>query len=52
VFWFSAKLGKRLLQKCFTQFLEEKVFDENQIYEKAESILCRNAAQLYRVQVD
>jgi len=52
VFWFSAKMGKRLLEKCFTQFLEEKVFDENQIHEKAESILCKNAAQLYRVNID
>jgi predicted TIM-barrel fold metal-dependent hydrolase len=52
VFWFSAKLGKRLLEKCFTQFLEGKVFDENQIYEKAESILHKNATQLYRVRID
>ena len=49
VFWFSAKRGKRLLEKCFTQFLEEKMFDESQVYEKAESILSKNATQLYRV---
>jgi predicted TIM-barrel fold metal-dependent hydrolase len=52
VFWFSAKVGKRLLEKCFTQFLQEKMFDENQIYEKADSILSRNATQLYRIQAD
>jgi predicted TIM-barrel fold metal-dependent hydrolase len=52
VFWFSAKLGKRLLEKCYTQFLEEKVFDENEVNRQAEMILCRNATGLYSVRME
>jgi uncharacterized protein len=52
VFWFSAKLGKRLLEKCFTKFLDEKVFNEGEMREKAESILFRNASVLYHVSDD
>ena len=51
VFWFSAKLGKRILEKCFTQFLEEKVFDENEVYRQAEMVLNRNASELYNVRL-
>ncbi len=49
IFWFSAKLGKRVLEKCFTQFREENVFDENEINEKAKRILSENARELYQV---
>jgi hypothetical protein len=49
VFWFSAKLGKRLLEKCFAQFLAEKMFDENEISRQAEAILHQNASRLYSV---
>ena len=52
VFWFSAKLGKRLLEKCYTSFLEEKVFDENEVYRQAEAILHQNASELYRLSFD
>ena len=52
VFWFSAKLGKKLLERCFAQFLAEKVFDENELLEQAEMILHRNASELYNVRVD
>jgi len=51
VFWFSAKLGKRLLEKCFARFLEEKVFDENEIYRQAEMVLHKNASELYNVTI-
>ena len=49
IFWFSAKLGKRVLEKCFTQFLEGNVFDEDEVNEKAARILSENASELYRV---
>ena len=52
VFWFSAKLGKRLLEKCFARFLEEKVFDENEIYRQAERVLHKNASELYNVRIE
>lgn len=51
VFWFSAKLGKRLLKKCFMQFLEEKLFDEDEIYQRVEMILHRNASELYSIRL-
>jgi len=49
IFWLSAKLGKRVLEKCFTEFLEAKVFDEDEVNEKAVRILSENAMELYRV---
>ena len=49
IFWFSAKVGKRALEKCFTRFAEEKLFDEDEIYQKAGQILSENATQLYRL---
>jgi predicted TIM-barrel fold metal-dependent hydrolase len=52
VFWFSAKLGKKLLERCFAQFLAEKVFDENEAYRQAALILRQNASELYSVRVD
>ncbi len=52
VFWFSAKLGKRVLEKCFTKFIEGNVFDEDEATEKAASILSGNASTLYRVGVN
>jgi len=52
VFWFGAKLGKRLLEKCYTTFLEEQVFDENEVYRQAEAILHQNASELYRLTFD
>jgi hypothetical protein len=52
VFWFSAKLGKRLLEKCCSQLLQEKVFDETGIQQMAERILYRNAIELYQVPSD
>jgi predicted TIM-barrel fold metal-dependent hydrolase len=52
IFWFSAKVGKRVLEKCFRKFLEEEVFSENEINEKARRILSENASQLYGVDRD
>jgi len=52
IFWFSAKLGKKLLEKCFAQFLVEKVFDENEVYRQAEMILHQNATDLYSVRAE
>jgi uncharacterized protein len=49
IFWLSAKLGKRVLEKCFTEFLEGNVFDEDEANEKAARILSENAMELYRV---
>ena len=49
VFWFSAKLGKRALEKCFTTFAEEKLFDQNEITQKANQVLYENATELYRL---
>ena len=49
VFWFSARLGKRVLEKCLTRFAEEKVFDENELVQKAARIISENASELYRV---
>ena len=51
VFWFAAKLGKRVLEKCFTRFLEEKVCDENEVYRRAEMVLNRNASELYTIRI-
>jgi predicted TIM-barrel fold metal-dependent hydrolase len=52
VFWFSAKLGKKHLEKCYAQFLEAGVFDENEAYAQAERILGKNARVLYRLGQD
>jgi predicted TIM-barrel fold metal-dependent hydrolase len=49
IFWFSAKVGKRALEKCFKSFAEEKLFDEDELRQKAEQILSQNASQLYRL---
>jgi predicted TIM-barrel fold metal-dependent hydrolase len=49
LFWFSAKLGKRVLEKCLTRLVEENVFDENEMKQKAERILSGNASELYHV---
>jgi predicted TIM-barrel fold metal-dependent hydrolase len=49
LFWFSAKVGKRVLEKCFSIFAERKVFDEDEINQKAKQILSQNATQLYRL---
>ena len=47
LFWFSAKVGKRVLEKCFSIFAERKLFDEDEINQKAKQILSQNATQLY-----
>jgi predicted TIM-barrel fold metal-dependent hydrolase len=52
VFWFSTKLGKRLLEKCFAQFLEGGVFDEGEVYAQAGKILGENASILYQLSGD
>ena len=52
VFWFSAKVGKKVLEKCLTKFLEEKVFDENELHRQAEMILSGNASELYSVRLE
>jgi len=52
VFWFSVKLGKKLLEKCFAQFLAEKMFDENEINRQADAILHQNASRLYSVRLE
>jgi predicted TIM-barrel fold metal-dependent hydrolase len=52
VFWFSAKVGKKLLEKCLTKFLDEKVFDENELHRQAAAILSRNASELYSVRLE
>jgi hypothetical protein len=49
LFWFSAKVGKRVLEKCFRSFAEEKLFDEDEINQKARQVLAQNATQLYRL---
>jgi predicted TIM-barrel fold metal-dependent hydrolase len=49
IFWFSAKVGKRVLEKCFSVFAEKKLFDEDEINQKAKQILSQNATQLYRL---
>jgi predicted TIM-barrel fold metal-dependent hydrolase len=49
IFWFSAKVGKRVLEKCFTSFAEEKLFDEDEINQKVMQILYKNATELYRL---
>jgi predicted TIM-barrel fold metal-dependent hydrolase len=52
VFWFSAKLGKRVLEKCLNRFLEEKVFEESEIRRIAAKVLHENATSLYHVPLD
>ena len=52
IFWFSAKLGKRVLEKCFTRFLEENVFNEAEINRIARKVLYENARDLYHVPLD
>jgi len=52
VFWFSAKLGKRLLEKCLAQFLKEKMFSEAQTRQFAQRILHQNANELYHISND
>jgi len=47
--WFGAKAGKRALEKCFARFLQEGVFDENEIMQKSRSILFENANGLYHL---
>jgi hypothetical protein len=49
LFWFSAKVGKQALEKCFKSFVEEKLFDEDELRQKAEQVLSKNATQLYRL---
>ena len=47
IFWFSAKVGKRVLEKCFKTFEDEKLFDQDEINQKARQILSENAIRLY-----
>ncbi len=49
LFWLSVKVGKRILQRCFERFLQERIFDEDEINQKARRILFANANELYRV---
>jgi predicted TIM-barrel fold metal-dependent hydrolase len=49
LFWLSAKVGKRILEECFVKLLQERIFDENEISQKAKQILFANANELYRV---
>jgi predicted TIM-barrel fold metal-dependent hydrolase len=49
LFWLSAKLGKRALAECFTDFVHKGLFDENEINRKARCILFENANELYRL---
>jgi predicted TIM-barrel fold metal-dependent hydrolase len=49
IFWFSAKVGKKVLEKCFRTFAEEKLFDQDEINQKARQILYENATELYRL---
>jgi uncharacterized protein len=49
IFWFSAKVAKRVLEKCFTNFEEEKLFDQDEINQKARQILSENATALYHL---
>jgi len=51
IFWFSAKVGKRALEKCFTNFAETRFFDEEEIIQEAKQILSENAANLYHLKV-
>jgi predicted TIM-barrel fold metal-dependent hydrolase len=52
IFWFSAKLGKKLLERSFMEFLGTKVFDENEIYRQAARILYQNASKLYSLRLE
>jgi len=38
-----------ILEKCFRRFAEEKLFDEDELRQKAEQVLSKNAMQLYRL---
>lgn len=49
LFWLSVKVGKRILEQCFTRFTQEGIFDENEIHQKAKQILFGNANELYHV---
>ena len=49
LFWFSAKVGKRALEKCFSQFMEGGVYNRNEIDQKAKRILFENANETYRL---
>jgi predicted TIM-barrel fold metal-dependent hydrolase len=52
LFWFSAKVGKRALEKCFSQFIEGGVYNRNEIDQKAKRILFENANEIYRLGLD
>lgn len=49
LFWLGVKIGKRALEKCFADFRHEGMFDENEVNQKARSILFSNANELYNL---
>jgi predicted TIM-barrel fold metal-dependent hydrolase len=49
LFWLSVKIGKRILEQCFTRLIQEGIFDENESNQKARQILFANANELYHV---
>jgi predicted TIM-barrel fold metal-dependent hydrolase len=49
LFWFSVKVGKSALEKCFSQFMSSGVFGKDEINQKAKRILFENANELYRL---
>jgi predicted TIM-barrel fold metal-dependent hydrolase len=49
--WFSAKVGKSALQKCFLKFHQEGVFNEDEINQNSKRILFDNANELYKLKL-
>jgi predicted TIM-barrel fold metal-dependent hydrolase len=49
LFWLSVKIGKRILEQCFTRLIQEGIFDDNESNQKAKQILFTNANELYHV---
>jgi hypothetical protein len=49
LFWLSVKVAKRALGKCFASFLEDGVFAENELRQKARKIFFENANELYHL---
>jgi predicted TIM-barrel fold metal-dependent hydrolase len=49
LFWYSTKVGRRALMKCFSQFIEGGVFNKDEINQKARRILFENANEMYQL---
>ena len=52
LFWFSVKVAKSALQKCFVELHKEGIYTEDEISQNSKRILFENANELYKLQLD